>query len=54
VEEPGQIRPALERAVASGLPAVLDVRVDPEIHMAPPDLDTLGGIWLEGCELPEA
>jgi len=53
VEDPAQIRPALARAVDSGLPAVLDVMVDPEIHVAPPDLDTLGGIWLEGCELPD-
>lgn len=50
VTEPKQIRPALERAVSSGLPAVLDVRVDPEIHGYPPDLEILDGLWMEGCE----
>jgi len=51
VTEPGQIRPALERAVESGLPAVLDVLVDPEAHILPPDLAILHGLWMEGCEL---
>jgi acetolactate synthase-1/2/3 large subunit len=31
VTEPEQIKPALKRAFASGLPAVLDVRIDPSI-----------------------
>jgi acetolactate synthase-1/2/3 large subunit len=47
VTEPGQIRPALE----SGLPAVLDVIVDPEVHSLSPDLETLHSLWMEGCEL---
>jgi len=49
VEKPDQIRPALERAMASGLPAVLDVLVDPEANLNPPDLETLDAIWMEGC-----
>jgi len=49
VTEPDQIRPALQRAVESGLPAVLDVIVDPEVHMVPPDLETLDALWMEGC-----
>jgi acetolactate synthase-1/2/3 large subunit len=31
VTEPAQIKPALRRAMDSGLPAVLDVRTDPSI-----------------------
>jgi acetolactate synthase-1/2/3 large subunit len=50
VEEPSEIRPALQRAVDSGLPAVLDVVVDREA--VPPDFQTLASVWLEGCELP--
>ncbi len=52
VEEPSQIKPALRRAVDSGLPAVLDVVIDSEANLNPPDLETLSGLWLEGCELP--
>ncbi len=51
VTDPAQIRPALERAVASGRPAVLDVIVDPEAMMAAPDTVTLADLWLEGCEV---
>jgi acetolactate synthase-1/2/3 large subunit len=36
VEEIGQLVPALERAVASGRPAVLHVDVDPAINVDPP------------------
>jgi acetolactate synthase-1/2/3 large subunit len=50
VTAPDQIRPALQRAVDSGLPAVLDVRVDVEVHGFPPDLEVLDGLWMEGCE----
>jgi acetolactate synthase-1/2/3 large subunit len=49
VTRPDQIRPALERAMESGLPAVLDVIVDPEVHMVPPDLEVLDALWMEGC-----
>ena len=31
VTEPGEIKPALQRAFDSGLPAVLDVRTDPSV-----------------------
>ncbi|RLC98536.1 MAG: thiamine pyrophosphate-binding protein, partial [Chloroflexi bacterium] len=51
VTEPDQIRPALQRAVDSGLPAVLDVIIDPEINLVPPDLEILDGLWMEGCEI---
>ncbi|UCG82302.1 MAG: thiamine pyrophosphate-binding protein [Dehalococcoidia bacterium] len=52
VTDPAQIRPALQRAVDSGLPAVLDVMVDVEVHMAPPDLAfLLGDVWMEGCDM---
>jgi len=50
VTEPAQIRPALERAVDSGLPAVLDVIVDTDVHMVPPDLVMLDSVWMEGCD----
>lgn len=52
VDEPGEIRPALERAVASGKPAVLDVVVDQWAHLTPPDLENLDAVWMEGCDLP--
>lgn len=51
VEKPGQIRPALQRAVDSGLPAVLDVLVDKEAALNPPDFATIVDLWLQGCEL---
>jgi acetolactate synthase-1/2/3 large subunit len=50
ITEPGQIRPALQRAVDSGKPAVLDVKVDPEVHLVPPDLVVLDSVWMEGCD----
>lgn len=49
VTEPNAIKPALEKARDSGVPAVLDVVVDREINLEPPDFETLAGIWLEGC-----
>jgi acetolactate synthase-1/2/3 large subunit len=54
VTEPTQIRPALQRAMESGLPAVLDVTVDQEVHLVPPDLVLLDSIWLEGCDVAGA
>ena len=52
VVAPSEIRPALQRAVDSGLPAVLDVEIDRDV--TPPDFEILAAVWLEGCELPEA
>ncbi len=40
VEQLEDLRPALERAVASGKPAVLQVMVDPMANMAPPGIRT--------------
>jgi len=51
VTEPGQLSPALERAVQSGRPAVLDVIVDAAANLEPPDLITLDALWMEGCEI---
>jgi acetolactate synthase-1/2/3 large subunit len=51
VTEPSQIRPALQRGVDSGLPAVLDVLVDVDAHLVPPDLEVLDGLWMEGCDV---
>jgi acetolactate synthase-1/2/3 large subunit len=50
VTKPTQIKPALKRAVNSGLPAVLDVIVDAEVHGVPPDLVVLDSVWMEGCD----
>jgi acetolactate synthase-1/2/3 large subunit len=50
VTEPSEIRPALQRAADSRLPAVLDVVVDGT--PIPPDFEVLAAIWLEGCEIP--
>ncbi len=52
VEDPGELAPALERAAASGKAAVLDVMIDPTVNLAPPDLENLDAVWMEGCELP--
>jgi acetolactate synthase-1/2/3 large subunit len=52
VEDPQEIIPALERAVASGKPAVVDVLVDQWANLTPPDLENLDAVWMEGCELP--
>ena len=52
VEDPNAILPALERAVASGKPAVLDVIVDNWVNLTPPDLENLAAVWMEGCDLP--
>jgi len=52
VVEPSEIKPALQRAVDSGLPAVLDVEIDREV--IPPDFELVAMVWLEGCEFPEA
>lgn len=51
VTEPDQIRPALERAMAAGIPAVLDVIVDREVNLTPPDLVVLDSVWMEGCDV---
>lgn len=53
VEEPEEIRPALQRAVKSGKPAVLDVIIDQEANLSPPELGMILSIWLEGVELPK-
>jgi pyruvate dehydrogenase (quinone) len=36
VDEPGQVGPAWDQALAAGRPAVLDVRTDPDIPPIPP------------------
>jgi acetolactate synthase-1/2/3 large subunit len=51
ITQPAQIRPALQRAVDSGLPSVLDVTVDTDVHLVPPDLELLDGLWMEGCDV---
>jgi acetolactate synthase-1/2/3 large subunit len=50
VTEPAEIRPALQRAADSGLPAVLDVLVNVDVHVVPPDLVVLDSVWMEGCD----
>ncbi len=52
VEKPDDITPALEKAKESGLPAVIDVVVDPDINLDPPDFASVASVWLEGCQLP--
>jgi acetolactate synthase-1/2/3 large subunit len=52
VEEPQGIIPALERAAASGKPAVVDVVIDRWANLNPPDLENLDAVWMEGCSLP--
>jgi len=50
VTDPKKLRDAIKRAKESGLPAVIDVKIDSE--KIPPDFQTLASIWLEGCESP--
>ncbi len=52
VEDPEEIRPALERAKEYEGPSLIDIVVAQEPHLTPPDLATLGAVWLEGCETP--
>jgi acetolactate synthase-1/2/3 large subunit len=54
VTEPAEIRPALQRAADSGLPAVLDVLVNVDVHVVPPDLAVLDSVWMEGCDAGKA
>jgi thiamine pyrophosphate-dependent acetolactate synthase large subunit-like protein len=44
IDELEQLRPALERATASGQPALLQVMVDPMNNLAPPGLLTFGSM----------
>jgi acetolactate synthase-1/2/3 large subunit len=50
VTEPGEIKPALQKAVDSGRPAVLDVVLDCAANMAAPTLGLIVQVWLKGCE----
>ncbi|MFH1150188.1 MAG: thiamine pyrophosphate-binding protein [Actinomycetota bacterium] len=50
VEEPADIKPALDKAVASGKPAVLDVVLDCSANLIPPTLQLICSVWLSGCE----
>lgn len=50
VTDPKDLKSALKRARDSGLPAVIDVRIDRD--QIPPDFQTLATIWLESCEPP--
>jgi len=52
VDDPKDITPALQRAAASGQPAVVDVVIDRWANLNPPDLESLDAVWLEGCSLP--
>lgn len=48
VVKPSEIKSALQRAVDSKLPAVLDVIIDKEV-LPSPDLEACVAQWLEGC-----
>ncbi|MFW9769454.1 MAG: thiamine pyrophosphate-binding protein [Candidatus Thorarchaeota archaeon] len=52
VKKPEDLAPALQKAKDSGLPAVLDIVIDPNINLVPPDFDSVASVWLEGCQLP--
>ena len=54
VTDPDKIKPALEQAVSSGSPAVLDVVLDCAANMAAPTLGLIVSVWLSGCEGVEA
>jgi acetolactate synthase-1/2/3 large subunit len=44
VDQPRELRPALERAVAAGRPALVQVMVDPTNNLAPPGLLVFGSM----------
>jgi acetolactate synthase-1/2/3 large subunit len=48
VEEPDQLRPALERAVESGQPALIQAMVHPDANLAPPGLLVFGSMVYRG------
>lgn len=53
VEDPGEIRPALEEAAASDRPVVIDVVVDKEANLDVPVLfQMIVQLWLKGCPEP--
>jgi acetolactate synthase I/II/III large subunit len=53
VEDPADIRPALEEAAASDVMTVIDAVIDQEIHMCPPVVfDLVAELWLRGCDEP--
>lgn len=45
VERPEDVRPALDRALAAGIPAVVQVMVDPEENTNPPGLDEFATMY---------
>ena len=49
VESVEEIRPALKRALDSGRPAVLDVKVQPVPH---PMFGVMAAVILQGCQMP--
>ncbi|MGQ9572676.1 MAG: thiamine pyrophosphate-binding protein, partial [Dehalococcoidia bacterium] len=53
LEDPKEITPALKRAVDSGKPALLDVIVDAQANLGPPDTATAVAIWFEGVKFPQ-
>lgn len=50
VTQPDEIKPALEKAVSLGQPAVLDVVLDCAANLVPPTLGLIVSVWLKGCE----
>ncbi len=52
IDDPNEIKHALQRAVDSKKPAVIDVLIDGSINLEPPDFETVASIWLEGVQLP--
>ena len=53
VEDPREIMSALKRAVDSDKPALLDVIIDGQANLFPPDFAPAVAIWFEGVKFPE-
>ncbi|MGQ9475492.1 MAG: thiamine pyrophosphate-binding protein [Actinomycetota bacterium] len=51
VEDPSDIRPALEEAVNSGRPAVIDAVIDCQVNLEPPLFQIYLEVALMGCDL---
>jgi len=51
VEDPADIRPALEEAVGSGKPAVIDAVIDCQVNLEPPLFQTYLEVALMDCDL---
>ena len=51
VKSPDELKNVTEEFLKAGGPALVDILVDREINLRPPDLETLEAIWMEGIDV---